>query len=105
MDDGQIDKSEVEKLFGSPRRVDLFDEGDDYYNVIRPYILSQPAESFKENELPFTGVKLTPYADYVKYQVIEDAKNQRQHIFYIKKSEKGNSDFCDAAGFYDKKQG
>ena len=66
MDDGQIDKSEVEKLFGSPRRVDLFDEGDDYYNVIRPYILLQPAESFKEKELPFTGVKLTPYADYVK---------------------------------------
>ena len=104
MDDGQIDKSEVEKLFGSPRRVDLFDEGDDYYNVIRPYILSQPAESFKENELPFTGVKLTPYVDYVKYQVIEDAKKQRQHIFYIKNSEKGNSDFCDAAGFYDKKK-
>ena len=57
MDDGQIDKSEVEKLFGSPRRVDLFDEGDDYYNVVRPFILLQPAESFKENELPFTGVK------------------------------------------------
>ena len=36
MDDEQIDKSEEEKLFGSPRRVDLFDEGDDYYNVIRP---------------------------------------------------------------------
>ena len=52
MDDGQIDKSEVEKLFGSPRRVDLFDEGDDYYNVIRPYILLQPAESFKEKERP-----------------------------------------------------
>jgi hypothetical protein len=104
MDDEQIDKSEVEKLFGSPRRVDLFDEGDDYYNVVRPFILLQPAESFKENELPFTGVKLTPYTDFVKHQVIEDAKKQRQHIFYIKKSEKGNSDFCDAAGFYDKKK-
>ena len=104
MDDEQIDKSEVEKLFGSPRRVDLFDEGDDYYNVVRPFILLQPAESFKENELPFTGVKLTPYTDFVKNQVIEDAKKQRQHIFYIKKSEKGNSDYCDAAGFYDKKK-
>lgn len=104
MDNKQIEKSEVEKIFGSPRRVDLFDEGDDYYNVIRPYILTQPAESYKKNDLPFVGVELMTYADYAKHTVIEEAKNQKHHIFYIKRSVKGSSDFCDAAGFYDKKK-
>lgn len=104
MDDKQIDKSEIEKIFGSPRRINLFDENEDYYNVIRPNILMQPAERFKKRELPFSGIRLIPYTDYCKQKAIEDAKSHKQHVFYIRKSTKGSCDYCDAAGYYDNKK-
>ena len=100
MEEQQIVCGEVEKLFGQPKRVDLFDESDDYYNVIRPYILLQPAESYKKKVLPFSGIELPPYVDYMRQLAIEDANKQKYHVFYIKKGTKGNVNYCDAAGYY-----
>lgn len=104
MNDEQLEKSEIEKIFGSPRRVDLFDEDEQYYSIVRPNILLQPAESFDKKKLPFSGVRLLTYIDYCRHIAIEESKKRKRHIFYIKSSSKGNIDYCDAAGYYDNRR-
>ena len=100
MEEEQIICGQDEKLFGQPKHVDLFDESDDYYHVIRPFIMQQPSESYKKKVLPFSGIELTPFVDYMRQLAIENAKKHKRHVFYIKEGTKGNANYCDAAGFY-----
>ena len=59
---------EYEKLFGSAKRVNLF-ETEEEYNELRQYIMSEPQITYITKMLPFEGVELP---------IIEDKPKQRK---------------------------
>lgn len=88
--------NEYEKLFGKAKTINLFDSDEEYENL-RQYIISQPKEHFKSYALPFDGIKLMPYNEFIWKQEIESATKEGKHVFYIKQSQP----FCKAACFFD----
>lgn len=92
--------NEYEKLFGRVKSINLFDSDEEYENL-RQYIISQPKEHIKRYALPFDGIKLMPYNEFIWKQEIESATNEGKHVFYIKQSQP----FCNAACYYDVSKG
>lgn len=90
---------EYEKLVPPIQRESLFEDSEDYESL-RQYIIDQPRIYFSKKEYPFSGVQLTSYVDYKKQEIIDKERENNKHIFYLKQSQKGRSDFCDAAGYY-----
>ncbi|MBO4849802.1 MAG: DUF4357 domain-containing protein [Prevotella sp.] len=90
---------EFEKLFPPTHRESVFGESEDYESF-RQYIIDHPRVIYHKNNLPFCEVKIISYVDYKKQDVIDKEKNNGKHIFYLKHSRKGQTDFCDSAGFY-----
>ena len=74
---------EYERIFGIAKSINLFNSDEEYENL-RQYIISQPNDYIKSNVLPFDGIKLTPYNEYIWKQEIESAKERGKHVFYIK---------------------
>ena len=56
-EDGWDVNVEYEKLFGSAKRVNLFDSEEEY-DELRQYIIAQPLETDITQELPFEGIVL-----------------------------------------------
>ena len=125
IEEGWDVNEEFEKLFGSPKRVNLFDTEKEY-NELRQYIMSEPQVTSLNNELPFDGVEISSTNDYIHHEsntikdsVIGDVLvaliRKRQvfinpdkkkvsieddkHLFFIKES-----GVCDAKGYYDEVQ-
>lgn len=92
--------NEYEKLFGRAKSINLFDS-DEEYEYLRQYIVSQPKERTKSSVLPFDGIKLLPYNEYVWKREIESATNEGRHLFFIKQSQP----FCKAACYFDPSKG
>ena len=93
----QIDiDCEYEKLFGKKEPINLFDS-DEEYEILRQVILSQTASNNDTDKLPFDGVILYPYTDYLWNKSIQDAKEKGFHLFFIKQT----TPYCKAAGYYD----
>lgn len=92
---------EYEKLVPPSERKSLFDESEDYESL-REYIMAQPYNSLKKNKLPFDGVKLMDYVDFRFNEAVDKATEEHKHLFFIRQSQKGNPDFCNAAGYYQK---
>lgn len=88
---------EYEKLVPPTKRESIFEESEDYESF-RQYIIEQPRAVFFKKSLPFSEVKVTSYVEYKKQDAID--KEKGKHIFYLKQSRKGRTDFCDAAGYY-----
>ena len=91
---------EYERIFGIAKSINLFNSDEEYENL-RQYIISQPNDYIKSNVLPFDGIKLTPYNEYIWKQEIESAKERGKHVFYIKKVQP----FCKAACYYETNMG
>ena len=92
--------NEYERLFGRTKSINLFDSDEEYENF-RQYIISQPSDYIKSCALPFDGVKLMPYNEFIWKQEIESATNDGKHVFYIKQ----HQPFCKAACYYDASKG
>lgn len=107
---------EYEKIFGSAKRINLFDT-EEKYNELRQFIIDQPQITYISDKLPFDGIE----NDVKKKQANQDEqtaiekdvkkelsrlikslidfsthKVSRRHLFYIK--EKG---VCNASGYLD----
>lgn len=95
---------EYEKLVPPTPRESLFEDSKDYESL-RQYIIDQPRVILHNKMLPFSEVKLTSYLDYIKADTIDKEKANGRHIFYLKQSSKGKSDFCDAAGYFVRQTG
>lgn len=91
---------EYEKLIPPTKRKTLFDDSEDY-EILRNYIIEQPYISVKKR-LPFNDIKITSYIEYLRMETIEKEIANGKHIFYLRQSQKGFPDFCDAAGFFRK---
>ncbi len=93
----QIDiDNEYEKLFGKQEPINLFDS-DEEYEILRQEILSQTANNNYADKLPFDGIRLYPYTEYLWNKSIQDAKEKGFHLFFIKQT----TPYCKAAGYYD----
>jgi hypothetical protein len=90
---------EYEKLVPPTSRKSIFEDSEDY-DSLRQYIIDQPRVVYLKKILPFSEVKITSYVEYKKQDVIDKEKDNGKHIFYLKQSRKGRTDFCDAAGYY-----
>ena len=91
---------EYEKLFGRAKSINLFDS-DEEYEYLRQYIVSHPSDYMRRRALPFDGIKLMPYNEFIWKQEIESAANDGKHVFYIKQSQP----FCKAACYFDASKG
>ena len=91
---------EYEKLFGRAKSINLFDS-DEEYEYLRQYIVSHPSDYMRRRALPFDGIKLMPYNEFIWKQEIESATNDGKHVFYIKQSQP----FCKAACYFDASKG
>lgn len=88
--------SEYEKLFGGKKPINLFDSDEEYENL-RQEILAQTANNNYADKLPFDGVKVYPYTEYLWNKSIQDAKEKGFHLFFIKQE----TPYCNAAGYYE----
>lgn len=91
---------EYERLFGRSKSINLFDSGEEYENL-RQYIICQPKDYRKNHALPFDGIKLMPYNEFIWKREIESATNEGKHVFFIKQSQP----FCRAACYFDTGKG
>lgn len=111
---------EYEKIFGSAKRVNLFDTEEEY-NELRKYIMSEPQVTYLTNMLPFEGIEISIGNEHkqerinnkeilnileslrIKHKETNLLKKEKEsietdkHLFYIK--EPG---VCDASGYYNK---
>ena len=91
---------EYEKLFGKASKVDLFDPDEDYYNNLRQVIIDTPTLNNGKKELPFTGVQVIPYCDFMMMKEVKKAETNGFHVYFLKNSKPGEDDYCNAAGYY-----
>lgn len=91
---------EYEKFFPPTERKILFDDSGDYKSL-REYIIAQPYNSLHKRHLPFTGVELIDYVDFRREDAIDKATKEHKHLFFIRQSEKGREEYCNAVGYYE----
>ena len=116
---------EYEKLFGSAKRVNLFDTEEEY-DELRQYIMADPQVTYVTNKLPFEGVEIAIGKEKykckrnsIKNSVIGDIlcaliRNRQNmetsilqkasyedgmHLFFIQEN-----GVCDARGYYNEEQ-
>lgn len=92
---------EYEKLVPPTERESLFDESEDYEGL-REYIMAQPVTIFHKPKLPFRDVELLEYIPYKFGEMVNKATQEHKHLFFITQSEKGQPEYCNAAGYYSK---
>lgn len=122
-EDGWDVNVEYENLFGSAKRVNLFDSEEEY-DELRHYIIAQPLETDITKDLPFEGIVLPivekkPRIEECKKTLISTILTSLQnkhkadlccqsittpvapdkHLFFIKED-----GACDAKGYYDEKK-
>lgn len=91
---------EYEKLFGKPKRHNLFDT-DEEYDSLRQYILDQPQIEPSKTDFPFADIKLRPFIEASREMVVEEVKAKGNNVFYINQSVQGANDYCYAVGYID----
>ncbi|MBR8705635.1 DUF4357 domain-containing protein [Bacteroides pyogenes] len=92
---------EFEKILPTTPRKSLFGDSEDYEGL-REYIIAQPYNSLPKRKLPFVDVELIDYVDFRRNDAVDKATEEHKHLFFIKQSEKGKDEYCDAAGYYQK---
>lgn len=108
---------EYEQLFGSARRVNLFDTEEEYLSL-RSYILEQPTEIFDPLKLPFETIDLTFHNNrknipkkeiasiiksikiYLLQKNKKDRSSNSRHLFFIEEIGR-----CNASGYYEEETG
>lgn len=94
--------AEYEKVFGTTSRETLFSADDESYASLRQEILDTKREFNVKKALPFDGIKLYPYEEYLLTGNVFEAEQSGYRIFYIKKYE-GSEMVCYAAGYFNAK--
>lgn len=110
---------EYEKLYGSTKRINLFDTEEEY-NELRQFIIDQPYVTYVTEKLPFEGVELTvrkeitkPRRERLKKTIVEERKPAEndatikkhtldvhsRHLFFIKEN-----GVCNASGYYNEEK-
>lgn len=92
---------EFEKILPSTPRKSLFDDSEDYESL-REYIIAQPYNSLRKKNLPFAEIEFIDYVDFQWNNGIDKATEENKHLFFIRQSEKGEEEYCNAAGYYQK---
>lgn len=92
---------EYEKLVPPTEHKSLFDESEDYKSL-REYIMAQPYNSLRKLNLPFVDIELIDYVDFRRNEAIDKATGEHKHLFFIRQSEKGKEEYCNAVGYYQK---
>lgn len=92
---------EYEKLVPPTVRKSLYDEGEDYESL-REYIMAQPVTFLSKQNLPFKDVVLLECVPYKFSEEVDKATEEHKHLFFIRQSEKGQPEYCNAAGYYSK---
>lgn len=92
---------EFEKILPSTPRKSLFDDSEDYESL-RKYIINHPYNSLCKSNLPFAEVELIEYIDFQRNNGIDKATEEHKHLFFIRQSEKGKEEYCNAVGYYQK---
>lgn len=92
---------EFEKILPPTPRKSIFDDSEDYESL-REYIIAQPYNSLCKRNLPFVDVELIDYVDFRRKEAIDKATEEHKHLFFIRQSEKGKEEYCNAVGYYQK---
>lgn len=93
-----IDKI-YEKMYGTEVRPNIFSEDDGEYEKLRLEIINATREYNPKKSLPFDGVEIIPYDDYLRKKRIADIEKFGYHVFYIRKFISGK--LCVyASGYY-----
>lgn len=90
---------EFEELLPPTPRKSLFDDSEDYESL-RKYIIAQPYNPLRKRNLPFAEVELMEYVDFPRNNGIDKATEEHKHLFFIRQSEKGKEEYCNAVGYY-----
>ena len=102
MSDQNDINAEYEKVFGTTSRETLFSADDENYASLRQEILDAKREFNVKKVLPFDGIKLYPYEEYLRMSNVLDAEKHGYRIFYIRKYD-GQELVCYAAGYFNAK--
>ena len=102
MSDQNDINAEYEKVFGTTSRETLFSADDENYASLRQEILDAKREFNVKKVLPFDGIKLYPYEEYLRMGNVLDAEKHGYRIFYIRKYD-GQELVCYAAGYFNAK--
>lgn len=92
---------EYEKMVPPTVHKSLFDESEDYESF-RKYIMAQPVTIMHKPKLPFRDIDLLEYIPYRFDEALTKATEEHKHLFFIRQSEKGRPEYCNAAGYYSK---
>ncbi|MCR5711203.1 MAG: DUF4357 domain-containing protein [Prevotella sp.] len=116
-EDGWNINEKYEELFGSAKRVNLFDTEDEYMSL-RRYIVEQPIEIYHSSRLPFETIDLSiqynkkeiprkEIASIIQALQMQHIKLKKsswadssKHLFYIEVVGE-----CNAAGYFEKETG
>ena len=90
---------EYEKVFGYLKHENLFSQDDEEYKSLRQDILDSDTKYYDKGKLPFTGVNLPTFQEYLRTEIAQKATGEGHRIFYIRKY-KGKNMVCYAAGYY-----
>lgn len=89
------------KIFGLEVRSTLFAPEDEEYNKLKREIMTSPSQNSQEVILPFDGISLSSYREYMLYKNVQAVKKKGRQLFYIKENGDGGSTTCYAMGYYD----
>ncbi len=92
--------AEYEKIFGKESRDNLFSFDDEEYQILRQSIIETKRIFNFKNSLPFEGITLLPYKEFLRTEKVYDAEAKGFRVFYIKKYV-GNTLSIYAAGYFD----
>ncbi len=90
---------EYEKIFGRESRENLFSPDDEEYQALRQSIIDAKRIYYFKKPLPFDGVKLLTYDDFLRNEIVRKAQSFGFRIFYIRRH-LGNTLYVYAAGFF-----
>lgn len=91
--------AEYERIFGVKHRASLFD-GDEQYAHLRQEIIDAPTPEFKKKgNLPFERIKLLPYDEFLRSEIVKEFEDRNIQTFFIRKYE--NKELvCYGAGYF-----
>lgn len=93
---------EYEKIFGKESRENIFSSDDEEYQALRQSIIEAKREFVLKRYLPFDGVKIYPYDDFLRNEIVREAESKGYRIFYIKKYVEDKLSVYAAGYFYAK---
>lgn len=93
---------EYERIFSTESRKNIFSPDDEEYQALRQLIIEAKREFDFKKSLPFEGVKLLSYDDFLRNEMIHEAESKGYRIFHIRQYV-GNRLSVYASGYFNAK--